>query len=142
MVWHKGKNMATLFLMLLFGAMAFTNPSQADFHLYEEAPKSEHEEKTVLVAEQMSQQLLRWPWSKSPPPRPGVPHLPPAPPGGKPSRPSWKPWGRRKPPPSPGGKPPWWKPWGRRKPPPSPGGKPSSPWWKPWGRRKSPPPPF
>ncbi|PIN10440.1 hypothetical protein CDL12_16962 [Handroanthus impetiginosus] len=120
MIWHK--NMATLFLILLFGAMAFTTPSQADnFSPCEGPPISGYNEENTspsLSEEQMNQQLIRWPWKKSPPPP--YWHLPPA---------------GQKPP-----KAPWWKPWKKSPPRPKP---PRRPWWKPpcCGRKKSPPQP-
>ncbi|KAL2230071.1 UNVERIFIED_CONTAM: hypothetical protein Sindi_1601500 [Sesamum indicum] len=116
MVSHRGKNMATILLILLFGAMAFTAPSRADLHPNEGASSmSEDEGNKELTS-------LRW-WRRKSPPPPGKPHFPPVPSGSKT-------------PPKPPGR---WRPW-RKSPP---GADPPKPWWKrPWRRRKSPPPLF
>ncbi|KAK6161334.1 hypothetical protein DH2020_004715 [Rehmannia glutinosa] len=151
MARYKGKkNMATFFLLLLFGAMAFATPSQADnIHPYEDAPKSEHEEETLLSRYDgpKSPPKWHWPWKKTPPGPPKASKWPwkKSPPGSKPPRKS----------------PPWWKheesqqlirwPWKKspphvgphvppgHKPPPKPS-KPCCGLPLPWRKRKSPPP--
>ncbi|KAL8525165.1 hypothetical protein ACS0TY_014694 [Phlomoides rotata] len=93
--------MATVLLLLLFGAMAFSAPSITDTHEYGITPLSQHEEIKFL------------PWlRKKPPP---APRKPPAAPN-KPPRVPHKPQPAGKAPPR--ARRSWWKP--RKKSPPSP----------------------
>ncbi|KAK6160990.1 hypothetical protein DH2020_004371 [Rehmannia glutinosa] len=116
--------------MKLSGLLGIPGSSSAYPELAKGEAMSEHEEETPLTADMMmSQQLICWPWKKSPP----------APPRPK-SPPKWH-WPWKKTPPGPP-KPSKW-PW-KKSPPGSKPPRKSPPWWKvpmPWRKRKSPPPP-